>query len=247
MENAVTFGAQAKTYLNYRPSYPDALFNWIKTQASGNGLCWDVGTGNGQAATALARRFDQVHATDIDVAQIKNAQRQVNITYEVSAAHDSGLEAETVDAITVATALHWFDHEKFWSEAARVARPGAVFCAWTYHRIDTDKSVRDILIDPVREIIKNYWSDGNRLSWRGYHKEELDMPFEVLDMPAFTCEMVWPPKQLAGLLQTWSAYKRAADDGHKDRLNAVLSQALLVLGEEDRRLSMPLNTLAARI
>lgn len=113
--------------------------------------------------------------------------------------------------------------------------------------IETDMEVRDVLIDPVRKIINDYWSDGNRLSWRGYHKDELSMPFEVLEMPDYACEMVWEPARIVGLLQTWSAYKRAADDGHKDKLESVLEQALNKLGSRKRHLKMPLNSLAARV
>ena len=73
MENALTFGAQADTYKSARPGYPDVLFDWIAEQSFHTQLVWDVGTGSGQAALALAQRFARVHATDIDPAQLQQA------------------------------------------------------------------------------------------------------------------------------------------------------------------------------
>jgi len=247
MENATTFGAQASTYANYRPGYPDALFDWIASQAPKLDCVWDVGTGSGQAALALAERFSKVHATDLDPSQINSAKPHPKIDYTAAPAHLSGLDDNSVSAITVATALHWFDHGKFWKEIARTARPGAVFCAWTYHRTQTDDEVRVHLIEPVLDVLEPYWSDGNRLSWRGYTKEELAMPFTVLEMPELSCELNWSPAQLAGLLRTWSAHKRARDDGHEKKLREIEINALEKLGEGKRHITLPLNTLAARI
>ena len=44
------------------------------------------------------------------------------VEYRVATAEESGLESKSVDLITVAQALHWFDLERFEAEARRVAR-----------------------------------------------------------------------------------------------------------------------------
>lgn len=247
MENATTFGAQASTYAAARPSYPDELFDWIAAQAPAKNHVWDVGTGSGQAARALADRFEHVHATDIDTAQIKAATPQPNITYTPAEAHASGLADNSVDAITVATALHWFDMAKFWAEVQRVAKPGAVFCGWTYHRSETDQDVERALIKPVLDLIEPYWSDGNRLSWRGYFKDELNMPFEELQTPAFECRLMWTPAEIAAFTRSWSAHQKARNDGLQAQLAAIETDALGKLGHEPRPFVMPMHVLAARV
>ncbi|MGB0907020.1 MAG: class I SAM-dependent methyltransferase [Maricaulaceae bacterium] len=247
MENARTFGAQADTYAAARPSYPETLFDWIAKQAPAVNDVWDVGTGSGQAALSLAEKFKTVHASDIDAAQIQHAAPHPNIHYSQAPAHASNLPDNSVDAITVATALHWFDWPLFWEEVRRVSRPGAIFCAWTYHRAETEDDIQNVLIDPTLDILTPYWSEGNHLSWRGYCPEELGMPFTVIDTPKFTCELQWTPAQIAAFMRSWSAHKKARLDGHEDALNKIEDTALKTLGKTPRAYALPLNILTARI
>ncbi len=247
MSNAETFGRQAATYAKSRPSYPSELFDWIKEHAPAQKLALDVGTGSGQATRALADRFDHVIATDISAPQIAAAPVHPRITYKIASAHDSELNAGSVDAVTVATALHWFDHSKFWKEVARVAQPGGIFCGWTYHRANVDPELEEYLLRPVLDVVEPYWAEGNRLSWRGYDPIELGLPFEPIKMPEFACELSWTAEQFADHLESWSAHLRARDDGQADVLTAIRENALGRLSSDARRVQMPLNTLAARI
>jgi len=247
MDNATSFGTQAKVYAAARPSYPDKMFDWIAAQAPATKTVWDVGTGSGQAALSLSSRFALVHGTDIDAAQLAQARQHPNISYTQAPAHQSRIATNSVDAVTVATALHWFDFDLFWPEVKRVARPGAIFCAWTYHRSETDKDVERLLLDPILDVIAPYWSDGNRLSWRGYGPEEIGIPFKVINMPEFKCELIWRPPQIAALVRSWSAHKKARHDGHGDILAKIETDALAKLDDSPRIFNLPLNTLAAKI
>ncbi|MBT9532294.1 MAG: SAM-dependent methyltransferase, partial [Pseudomonas sp.] len=58
------FQGVTQHYLNHRPSYPAALFDWLAQRCSQHELAWDCGTGNGQAAVSLAQHFQRVLATD---------------------------------------------------------------------------------------------------------------------------------------------------------------------------------------
>lgn len=247
MDNAITFGAQAAQYASARPNYPDALFDWIALKSYKTDIALDVGTGSGQAALSLADRFIKVYATDIDQAQIAQAPRRLNITYMQSQAHETGLAQQSVDVITVATALHWFDIDLFWTEVGRIARPGGLFCAWTYHRAKVDEETDEYLMKPMLEILKPYWSDGNRLSWRGYTKVELNMPFDTISAPDFACDLNWNSKQIVSYLRSWSAHKRARLDGHSEILAKIEKEAISSLGDTFRAFTLPLNILAARI
>ena len=48
------FSGHATTYREARPSYPEALFDWLATQTPARDLVWDAGCGNGQASVALS-------------------------------------------------------------------------------------------------------------------------------------------------------------------------------------------------
>ena len=58
------FSNLAHDYTKYRPHYPDELFDYLASLAATHDRAWDCGTGNGQAARGLARRFKEVIATD---------------------------------------------------------------------------------------------------------------------------------------------------------------------------------------
>ena len=252
MENATSFGTQADIYAKARPHYPDALFDWIATQSPKCENVWDVGTGSGQAALSLSERFGSVYATDIDSAQINQAQikqapTHSNITYAVAPAYRSGLLDRSQDAVTVATALHWFDFERFWTEVARVTKPGGLFCAWTYHRAYAEPDIHLSLIDPVLEVLKPYWSEGNRISWRGYLDADVKCPFKRIETPEFTCALKWTPTQILGMMRSMSAHKKARLDGKDKDLEAIESKALKILGVTPRPYNLPIHVLAARI
>jgi len=50
----------------------------------------------------------------------------------ISPAESLPVEDNSVTLIQVATALHWFDHEKFYRECDRVLAPGGVIAAFCY-------------------------------------------------------------------------------------------------------------------
>ncbi|MEO1150509.1 MAG: hypothetical protein AAFW83_05905 [Pseudomonadota bacterium] len=48
-------------------------------------------------------------------------------------------------------------------------------------------------------------------------------------------------------MKTWSAYIRAVDDGHRDRLAAIEETALATLCDTPSGLEMPLHLVAAKV
>ena len=246
MANDTTFGQDANAYRAARPTYPDALFDWIAGEAPGRSLVWDVGTGSGQAAVALAARFASVHATDVDARQVAAAAPHPRVRYAAAPAERSGLADGSADAVTVATALHWFDLAAFWAEVRRVLRPGGVFCAWTYHRAEADAETEARLLAPILATIDPYWSAGNRLSWRGYPPDEIAFPFAPLTPPPFACVPRWSPAEVAGFVRSWSAYRKAAADRHAETLDRIERDAVIVLGDAPRPFRLPLFVRAGR-
>jgi tRNA/tmRNA/rRNA uracil-C5-methylase (TrmA/RlmC/RlmD family) len=67
------FSKQAAVYAQFRPQYPDELFQYLLSFVPEKNTAWDCGTGNGQTAKALCKYFTTVIATDISQKQIDNA------------------------------------------------------------------------------------------------------------------------------------------------------------------------------
>jgi ubiquinone/menaquinone biosynthesis C-methylase UbiE len=123
------FATEAAKYAHLRPTYPDDLFAFLSTVVASRDVAWDCATGNGQATTHLASYFGRVIATDESAEMIAQAPRDPRIEYRVAEAEDSGIDAHSVDLVTVATAIHWFDLSRFYAEVRRVVRPGGVIAA----------------------------------------------------------------------------------------------------------------------
>src|SRR5450756_451873 len=122
------FSGVARSYADFRPHYPAELFDFLAKEVPANSTVWDCACGNGQATVDLARRFEKVVATDASAEQIASASRQANIEYRVATAEPSGLPDQSVQLVTVAQALHWFNLDRFYAEVNRVLAPGGKIC-----------------------------------------------------------------------------------------------------------------------
>ncbi|XP_077997390.1 putative methyltransferase DDB_G0268948 [Glandiceps talaboti] len=82
----------------------------------------DVACGTAQGTRILSPYFDKVIGCDASPDQIKMAQhteKLPNIEYRVGTAEDLPIESGTVDVLTVASAIHFFELDKFFKEADR--------------------------------------------------------------------------------------------------------------------------------
>ncbi len=200
------FSTGSPDYAAFRPSYPPALFAWLAGLCEGRERAWDCATGNGQAALELSRHFKQVIATDASAQQIEAAKSFPGVEYRVAAAETSGMENDSVDLITVAQAVHWFDLERFYAEASRVLRPGGVIAVWGYGRLVLPGSLDQALARFYAHTIGPYWPPERALIDDGYRS--LAFPFDEILTPGFSIEVSWNLPRLMAYLATWSAVKR---------------------------------------
>jgi ubiquinone/menaquinone biosynthesis C-methylase UbiE len=116
------FSSVAGAYRTFRPGYPPELFGWLASTVARRDVALDCGCGNGQASVELARHFGAVLAVDPGREQIRNAIPHARVEYRVSPAEETGIADRSVDLVTAAQALHWFDLDRFYPEVRRVAR-----------------------------------------------------------------------------------------------------------------------------
>ncbi len=147
------FSSHSGSYAEFRPTYPDALFSFLADCCSGHRLAWDCATGNGQAAHALTPFFEKVIASDASEAQINAAALHSKIEYRVARAEASGLDDDTVDLITVAQAMHWFDIPAFLDEAQRVLASGGVLAIWSYERCQVNADCDAVIHELYARIV----------------------------------------------------------------------------------------------
>ena len=180
------FSSVSGSYRDHRPRYPATLFDYLAGVAPSSRLAWDCATGNGQAATMLARYFRSVIATDGSANQVAEAEPMENNDYRVEPAESTSIEAASVDLTTVAQALHWFDLPRFVEEVRRVSVPGAILAVWSYAILTSTPAVDAVIEKLYNGILGDYWTPERKLVEQGY--AGIELPFEAPDAPEFSMQ-----------------------------------------------------------
>ena len=239
------FSQVAGDYASFRPHYPPELFRWLASIAPGHDLAWDAGTGNGQAAVALAPYFSRVLATDFSAGQIENAIAHPKVEYRVATAEERVANDDSVDLVTVAQALHWFDIPAFFSQVRRVLVPAGAMVAWTYGVLHADQADADqILNDFYYREVGPWWPANRRLVEEGYRS--IAFPFSPIAAPAFDLTVSWSLPELTGYIGTWSSVSRYRRDRGDDPIPGLTRRLAEPWGNplERRQIHWPLSILA---
>ncbi len=237
------FSTASEAYSQYRPGYPQPLFDFLASLAPQRELAWDCATGNGQAARELAGRFARVIATDASPGQIEAATPYRNVEYRVAVAEQSGIESQSVDLVTVAQALHWLALDGFYAEVKRVLKPKGVIAVWSYNLLRIDDESDRVIDHLYHDLLKGYWPVERRLVEQGY--EDLRFPFAspTETLHAFHMEATWNLNHLLGYLSTWSAVKLYEKDHGEDPVSKVAPELKSLWGSPDEmhKVTWPLS------
>jgi SAM-dependent methyltransferase len=241
------FSSVAAGYQAYRPGYPPALFEWLAAVAPARGRAVDLGCGTGQASVALARHFDEVIGLDPSAEQIAHAEPHPRVSYRVAPAEATGLPPASADVVVAAQALHWFDPERLHPELARLARPGAVFAAFTYDLCRVTPPIDEVVSRLYVGILGPHWPPERAHVDAGYRT--LPFPWPRVAAPSLELEESWTLERFVGYLGTWSAeaaYRRATG---VDPLELVAGALRTAWGppEQVRKVSWKLTVVAGRI
>lgn len=196
------FSSIASQYAVGRIGYPEDLYRFLGAQCHEHGLAWDCATGSGQAAFDLARMFTKVIATDISKELLALAPPHPRISYRVASAEKSGIESDSVDLVTVAQALHWFDLTQFWAEATRVLKNGGALAFWGYNWPVVAPEV-DRVLEDFKAVIHSSWPERSRILHEGY--VSINPPLHEIPSPSFEASAQWELDDYLAHLRSWSA------------------------------------------
>ncbi|MFT3866992.1 MAG: class I SAM-dependent methyltransferase [Nibricoccus sp.] len=239
------FSTQSAEYAKYRPTYPVELFDWLANCCAERNLAWDCACGSGQATLGLAARFKAVIATDLSRAQLDHAPAACNIEWKVAHAEASGLETGSVDLITVAQALHWFDLVRFWPEVKRTLKPRGVVAIWCYGVLEVDNPQLHAICDHFyRVTVGDFWPPERRIVEAGY--KSIDFPFQEIPAPTFHLHVDWSIEQLLGYFASWSATTRYRQARGSDPLPELRSMLAPHFAGETIRVRWPLSLRVGR-
>ena len=192
---------------------------------------------------ALARHFERVVATEASLDQLVQPapqdvrDRESRVCRVRSLAERSGLVSGSVDLVTVAQALHWFDFDPFWTEVRRVLAPGGVVAVWGYGllRVEPDPAsgVDALLTHYYRRVVGPYWPPERRHIEERYRS--IPFPFVELPVPRVVSETVWTREHLLGYLGTWSAGKRYREERGEDPRRQIEGELAAIWPEGEGR------------
>ena len=241
------FSPFAKEYARSRPGYPPELFDYLASLLERRERAWDCATGNGQAALELARHFTSVVGTDVSAEQIRHAAPHPRVEYRVAPAEGSGLEPGSVDLLTVASAIHWFDLDRFYVEARRVIRAGGVLAAWSYHAGRMEPPFGEVLDHFYWDVVQPYFAPGSKLVDDGYRT--LNLPGEAIRPPQFWMRADWNLDQMLAFVGTWSGTQEYIRQRGESPLPLVEEPLGRVWGERTavRKLRWPLAIRVSRL
>lgn len=184
----------------------------------------------------VAEHYEQVIGTDVSEAQLELAKPHPRVRYlhtPLTTNDDELLSLiggeNSVDLITVAQAVHWFDLPSFYSLVSRLLRkPGGVFSVWCYNDIFVSPQF-NAAFKKFHDTTLPFWDGNIKYVFDGY--KTLPFPFESLGLGSEGNPLALDiPKELSftGLLRmvkSWSAVITAESQG-VDLLSDVVVKVL---------------------
>ncbi|KAK7396182.1 hypothetical protein VNO78_17000 [Psophocarpus tetragonolobus] len=246
---AELFVKQAKQYADARPNYPPQLFQFIASKTPSHNLVWDVGTGSGQAAKSLAGMYEAVIATDASEKQLEFAVKLSNVRYQHTPSTMTMAELEqmvahqgTIDLVTIAQSLHWFDLKTFYEQVKWVLKkPHGVIAAWCYYLPRVSDAV-DKVFDQFYSIdSRPYWDPARKLVDDIYRS--IEFPFEPVDGVdhtgpfEFVTEVVMDLDDFMTYIKSWSAYQTAKEKGVELLGEDTVEKFKLAWGEDGKKVA----------
>lgn len=220
-----------------------SLFQGLAEHVPSTGLAWDVACGTGQATSALALLFDKVIGTDLSQSQLENAVQRDNILYVQCSSEAEprllgeklGILPASVDLITVAQALHWFDLEKFYANAKHFLKPNGILSVWGYTWpifIESPK-LTELMEEVATVVLGPYWDPKHRLVEDRYRN--ISFPFSqtvrAINAPFDHMDVQWSITDMLGYIASWSAYQTAVKQTGADPLLSIRDRLVSVWGE----------------
>lgn len=151
------FSGRVESYKRYRPGYPAEIADLLRREcaltsnaaiadiAAGTGLLTEIFLAAGFSVTAVEPN-DEMRAALTELEQTSP-----NLRCVAGTAEDTTLPDRSVDLITVAQAMHWFDLDRTRAEFARILKPGG-WCAVLYNN-------RRMSGDPFHEAYERFLLD----------------------------------------------------------------------------------------
>lgn len=138
MENTKRFTNRSDNYVKYRPDYPPEIIELLQKEIHLDEFkdVADVGSGTGMFSRLFAKNgnitFGVEPNDEMRLKAEKSLGKYLNFISINGTAEFTNLADSSVDIVTAADAIHWFDMFKAKSEFSRILRDDG-YCVIVYH------------------------------------------------------------------------------------------------------------------
>jgi ubiquinone/menaquinone biosynthesis C-methylase UbiE len=143
------FSSRVGNYVRYRPSYPPAVLDLLKTECGLTvaSVIADIASGTGIFTRILLENGNHVFGVEPNAEMRRAAEESLrsyrHFTSVAGTAEATTLADHGVDLVTAAQAAHWFDREKARREFIRIGKPGSwTVLLWNERRTDSTEFLR---------------------------------------------------------------------------------------------------------
>lgn len=209
----------AETYDRVRPPYFAPLLDRAADalQLNPSSCVLDLAAGTGRLTRELTKRFARVIAVEPD----DQMRERIDVgTALAGTAEAIPVEADSVDAVFVGEAFHWFEATSALQEIARVLRLRGGLALIYAHWWETQPPVPEAAIALLRAVYDRTLGE-RRPPWRKAFEETT--LFEPLRFESFEEEMPVDPETLLALYSTTSSLAALDDEARAALLGQVRS------------------------
>ncbi len=163
------FTGRVDNYVRYRPSYPRAVLDLLRTECglTGDSVVADVGSGTGILSRLFLENGNRVFGVEPNPEMRAAAEDllrdQPRFTSVAGTAEATGLPDDAAGFVVAGQAFHWFDAGRSRLEFARVLGPGGwAALVWNLRRKDATP-----FLEAYERLLHEYRTDRGEIEiWR---------------------------------------------------------------------------------
>lgn len=215
MSSTERFSTRVENYVKYRPSYPVAVVDLLRSECglSPASTVADVGAGTGILSELLLETGATVYAIEPN-AEMRGAAEQILANRKgfqsvVGTAEATSLDDESMDLVTAGQAFHWFEPTKTREEFRRILRhPKWVALIWN-ERIPKGNA----FLEGYEEILQRFAPEYMEVRHEAFGEERLQAFFQdgQMEIARFDNDQLL---DLSGLRGRFLSSSYAPEEGH---------------------------------
>ena len=244
LESTQRFSGRVDNYVRYRPRYPAAILEPLRTDCglTPNSIIADVGSGTGFLAELFLSNGNSVFGIEPNDEMREAGERFLRIFPKFQSvagtAEGTTLTEDSVDFVAAGQAFHWFDREKCREEFQRILRPqGWVMLVWNDRRTDSTP-----FLSEYENLLQRYGTDYRQVDHKQIDAAVLREFFRTDPIKkGFPNHQHFDFPALKGRLLSSSYVPDATQPGYKEMLSAL--KELFDAHQDNGRVTFEYDTL----